>query len=279
MKRLFVYLATGLLITFAFSSVALAGVPETRDVQQNVFTMMSQEYRGQYPVVPDEQKPPVQRPPNVQKPPAQKPPTVHRPPAQRPPTVHKDPGHRPPTVHKQPGHRPPTGHRPPVYRHHNPDNWHHWGHDWPRHRNWHHHFHDWNWFVGFGILTIGAYYVDNDPDRVVYVQFETERRGYLNEVTKKYGSYIYRERANGFGGEGWRYYWIGEQNITCVYIRDDGHTRTFVWNRAETEGQAIALGLIDAETLAEYRQYNADMPPDLAVEYIMTVLWSQTEWQ
>lgn len=133
--------------------------------------------------------------------------------------------------------------------------------------------------MAFGILSLGAYYADNNYERVVYVQFETENRGYFNEVTKKYGDYIYRERASGFGGEGWRYYWISQQNIICLYVRDDGYTRTFVWNRAETENQAIILGLMTANQLAEYSMFTMDMPPGLAVEYITTVLWGQTEWE
>jgi len=266
MKPLLRLVAMALVVIFTFSSVAWAGAVQYKDLPQ---------LQSQVGPQSDQYTPSSNQPPQVKR----NPPAVHRPPVvHNPPAVHKPPVvHNPPAVHKPPvGHHPSVTHRPPVI--HNP---HHnnWNHNWPHDRPWHRYFNDWNWFVGFGIVSLGAYYVDANYDRVMYVHFEPENKMYVQEVKARYGDYNYRERISGFGGEGWRYYWTGEQNIICVFVRDDGYTHTFIWNRAETEGQAIALGLLTAEQLAVYRPYNADMPPTLVTEYINLVIWSQTEWK
>jgi hypothetical protein len=133
--------------------------------------------------------------------------------------------------------------------------------------------------VGFGIIGLGAYYLADNADRIVYVQFQSEDRRYFSQVRARYGDYNYRERIYGFGGEGWRYYWIQEQNVICVFVRNDGFAQTFIWNRAETDSQAVALGLLTAAQLAMFSQYSADMPPELVVDYLNIVIWSQTEWK
>jgi len=163
--------------------------------------------------------------------------------------------------------------------HHHRNNHHHWGRDWHRHWHWGHHFRDWDWFVGFGILSLGAYYLADNAESAIYVHFETEDRTYFRQISQRYGDYVYRERIAGFGGLGWRYFWINSENVVCVFVRDDGYTHTFIWNRAEAGAQALALGLLTAAQLAEYDGYAADMPAALASEYIGIVMWSQTEWK
>ncbi len=163
-------------------------------------------------------------------------------------------------------------------RHFDKHRHHHWGRDWPHH-HWGHHFHDWDWFVGFGILTLGAYYLADNAQEAIYIHFETEDRTYFQQLSLRYGDYIFRERVAGFSGLGWRYYWIDDTNVVCVFVRDDGYAHTFIWNRADAGGQAVALGLLTAGQLAVYDGYSANMPAAMAEEYVRVVMWSQTEWQ
>ena len=128
-------------------------------------------------------------------------------------------------------------------------------------------------------MALGAYYLAGSNQDAIYVHFETEDRGYFNQVTLRYGDYIYRERIAGFGSLGWRYFWINSQNVICVFVRDDGYTHTYIWNRADAGNQALALGLLTADQLAAYDGYDANMPAALAAEYIGIVMWSQTEWK
>ncbi len=180
---------------------------------------------------------------------------------------------------KHKGHHDGIKHHGGHGRHHDRHRHHHWGRDW--HSHWHggHHFHDWDWFVGFGIIALGAYCIAENAEETIYVHFETENRTYFREVSQRYGDYIYRERIAGFGGEGWRYFWVDSENVVCVFVRDDGYTHTFIWSRADAGAQAVAINLLTAAQLAAYDGYAADMPAALAQEYIGIVMWSQTEWK
>ena len=280
MKPLLRVVAMALVVIFTFSSVAWAGAVEYNNLPQSqpqVGVQGNQDTQLDTKII---------LPPAKHNPPAKyNPPVIHNPPAKHnPPVVHNPPAkHNPPVVHTAPvKHNPPVVHNAnhnKQYRY-NAQRYHHWNNTtWPHDRPWHRYINDWNWFIGLGVVGLGAYYVDTNYDRVMYVHFEPESKVYVQEIKTRYGDYNYRERISGFGGEGWRYYWTGEKNIICVFVRDDGYTHTFIWNRAETERQAITLGLLTVEQLAVYGPYNADMPPTLAEEYIKLVIWSQTEWK
>jgi hypothetical protein len=190
------------------------------------------------------------------------------------PLSHYDP-HRGGGWH--PGH--PGGHPGGGFFDGHQARYYHWDRGWPHDRPWGRYFRDWEWFVGFGIIGLGAYYLAESADDMVYVHFETENRGYFRAVTQRYGHYIYRERAVGFGGLGWRYYWMNEQNAVCIFVRDDGYCHTFIWSRADAGRQALVLGLLTEDQLADFGEYNAATPAVLVAEYIRIVMWGQTEWR
>ncbi|MDP4127144.1 MAG: hypothetical protein Q8912_09400 [Bacillota bacterium] len=297
MKRISVFIVAVLVVVFAFTSVAWAGPAISRDLQQvqyanddNSSQMAQNNNQYKLPKKPGGDKHPIikhpggDKHPEIKHPGGDKHPGIKHPGGDKHPEIKhpggdKHPGIKHPGGDKHPGIKHPGGDKHHPHERHDGHRYHHWDRGWPHDRPWGHYFHDWDWFVTFGVIGLGAYYLAEDVDNVVYIHFETENRAYFREVTQRYGSYIYRERVAGFGGEGWRYYWINDQNVVCVFVRDDGYTHTFIWNRTEAGSQAITLGLLTGDQLVAYSEYNSDMPAALAAEYIRIVMWGQTEWE
>jgi len=195
----------------------------------------------------------------------------------KPGVHHQKPHHNSNIYHYKVHHKSNIHRHKIVHKHHHR----HFRHDgWKHDRHWRHRFHDWPWFAAFGLLAAEAFYIgEKIGDDAVYVRFEAQDSRYFAAIEAKYGNYNYRERVIGCGGEGWRYFWFTDQNVICVFVRDDGYTHTYLWNRGEVEAQAVALGLATEGQLAAYASYGADMPADMAADYAAAVLWPQTEWK
>lgn len=242
MKRLFVLVALALALSFATVQVGRAA-PARPHPQEQKAPANKDEHRHKN----------VKRPDTVRQ---------HKPAAKK---RVQGPAHHTRSQLRSDGRNAPPAdrrfiHRPSAYPH------------WPGGDAWHRRFRDWSWLSSHRAHNFAACY--GRYGHPVYVSYEPLEDDYLYMLEARYGPGQYSERHYHHGVYGWCHYWFGGGNVIALFIGDDGYAQTFIWQRAEVESQAVALGIITPELQLVYGSYDDAMPPDLAAGYARDILWA-----
>ncbi len=146
---------------------------------------------------------------------------------------------------------------------------------WPDSDVWHRRFRDWPWLSSHRAHNFDTCY--DRHGRPVYISYEPLDDNYFYSLGERYGEYHFRERHHRHGIYGWCYYWFGGGNVIALFVGDDGYSQTFIWQRDEAEGEAIALGILTPDLQLVYSRYDAAMPPEIAAGYARDVLWATVD--